>query len=113
MTNSQYMTQRGSAIWAFVPEDGEPLLFDSPVVWFSNEFMHRPLDGFEIDWGPLANNAHEHLKSLGNPRREPGQWVYPDCLKGVIIKLPERQRIWVLTGEYDYERDGHQGRWPD
>lgn len=103
------MTQRGSAIWAFVPEDGEPLLFDNPVVWFSAEFLYRPLDGFTVDWTPSPLKYPDVLpKALGQGR------ILTECvIKGVVIKLPERQRIWVLTGTYDYDRNGYQGRWPD
>lgn len=91
-------------LWAY----GNDLL-DSPEVWFSAEFLNRPLDGFEIDWTPTILACPDVLpEALGQ-----GKILTKYVMKGVIIKLPERQRIWVLTGEYDFARNGYQGRWPD
>lgn len=86
-----------SHIWSY----GESLL-DNHEVWFGDEFLHRPFEGWEVDWSILDRRD---LKL--DPIKD------GDYNKGVIIKLPERQRVWVLTGEYDMYTNGYLGRWPD
>lgn len=108
MTSYQFSAPP-SVTWAFMPEGRATPLFDSPELWFSAEFLHRPLDGWEIDWTPSPLRCPDMLpKALGQGK------ILTECTsKGVIIKLPKLQRIWVLTGEYDWERNGYLGRWPD
>lgn len=102
MTSYQFSAPP-SVTWAFMPEGRATPLFDSPELWFSEEFLHRPLDGFTVDWDALND------KALQSAADDDARGTYA----GMIIKLPKLQRIWVLTGEYDWERNGYLGRWPD
>jgi hypothetical protein len=109
---TEYAVGVGSSVWwmGWKPNSGEPTeLIDHHELWFSHEFIHRPLSGFIVDTsGAECVVCREYLL----PHRT-GTHGDDNGWRGIIIKHLNPQRVWVLTGKYNARTNGYLGRWPD
>lgn len=92
MDNSVGRYVNGRGYWWITTEPGINHITDSPVVHFSPEFLLKPFDEYIVDW-PDGDGCSR--------------------VKGVKVKHVETGRVWILTGEYDRERNSYRGEWPD
>lgn len=87
--------------------DGDTPIADSRLVYFSAELILDPPWPFSVEWYPLTVNiAHIKTPLL----RGVGDYstVFPQ-----LIKILDLHLVWRLTGAYDDQRNGFEGRWPD
>jgi hypothetical protein len=99
---------------------------DSPRILLSVDFFRAPPEGFVIEWtdGWLADTVTDMNGSVISGgycqmvrEHKP---CHERCMKGVIVKLTEPRRIWVLTGCADTKTHGvvnqllgYEAVWPD
>lgn len=79
-------------------------VIDGSTALFSPQFLLDPWPEYIVDWStvPIDLARAGYLLRLDQP-----------IVKGLKVKHVETGRIWILTGEYDPERDMYHGHWPD
>lgn len=74
--------------WTTKGENHGDQLTDYPTVWFAEEFLYRPRARL---WEVTTTDGFMPQK----------------------VKHIETGRVWILTGEYDVEKNMYEARWPD
>lgn len=71
---------------------------DYPVVHFCFEFLAFPTVGWVVEWRGRVGAKDTKVKHVA---------------KDTKVKHVGTGRIWVLTGEYNLERNTYAAAWPD
>lgn len=101
---------------AYIVGDFDKPVEQSPVMWFSAEFLSAlqqfTKDGIVALWSVDWTNAK--CAMARNIRRS--NPCHPECVTDVRVMrqtVDGATVIWLLTGEYNWEKDMYEGRWPD
>jgi hypothetical protein len=87
---------------------------DCPKVYFAPDFLRDPPSGFHVEWtdGVTDGGTCQMVRS--------GKICHESCMKGVLVKLSDPQRVWRLTGNADTYQEGpcvrlrgYEAVWPD
>jgi len=81
-------------------------LHEKSHVYFTEEFLLYPPRGWTVDFSHAACEVIAMECKMGDTHDD-------QCFAGVLVKCEEPQRVWRLTGEYDWCGNGYEARWPD